>query len=84
MEPREDEEICIIGFEVARIRLGGGPSERKSFWRVYREELALNQKTNFQNEHVRICQHLLAPLIPKRKEPHYFRKDRLISERVLH
>lgn len=79
--PSENEEICLITFEITRIRLGGGPEERKSFWKVYREEQALNEKTNFENEHVRICLPLLGPIFPLRKIPHYLRQGRLVRER---
>lgn len=83
MQPSENEPICLITFEVAKIRLNGGPEERPSFWKVYREEQALNLRTNFENEHVRICLPMLGPIFPLRKIPHYMRKGRLVMEREI-
>ncbi len=79
--PDISERICPVSFEVARIRLGGGPDSRTSFWKVYREELALNRKTEFRNEHVRICRNLLAPAFQHLDEAHYYRKGRLVIEK---
>ena len=81
MAPKDSERICPISFEVARIRLGGGPDTRPSFWKVYREELELNRKTAFRNEHVRICSPLLGEAVARLKQECYFRKGQLVSER---
>ncbi len=81
MKPSESEPVCLISFEIARTRLGGGPDSRPSFWKVYREEQELNRRTRFQNEHVRICRPVLAPLMPQLKNTFYFRKDRLVVEK---
>ena len=83
MKPTETEPICLVSFEIARIRLGGGPDERPSFWKVYREEQELNQKTGFRNEHVRICwHHLVSPRLTL-EGPVYFRQGRLVMEREI-
>jgi hypothetical protein len=81
MEPKEDERICPISYEVAFIRLGGGPDSRPSFWRAYREEYALNRKTKYQNQHTQICNRLLMPVREVAHLPHYFRKGKLVRER---
>lgn len=83
MVPNEQERICLISFEVARTRLGGGPKDRPSFWKVYRQEQELNARTDFKNEHVRICAPVLKPLLPHLNDPAYYRKGRLVYEKVL-
>ena len=83
MKPTENEPICLISYEVTKIRLGGEPDSRPSFWKVYREEQQLNQKTQFQNEHVRICRPMLLHLKDHLGKPAYFRRDRLLMERSL-
>ena len=50
--PEPDDPICLISYEVTFILLGDGPHCRPSFWKNYRRELALNQKTNYNNYHV--------------------------------
>jgi hypothetical protein len=81
MEPKESERVCPISFEVARILLGGGPDSRPSFWKVYREELALNKRTGYENQHLAICRPMLLPLKDVAGIPHYFRKGKLVPER---
>lgn len=81
--PQPDERICIVTFEVARIRLGGGPQDRPSFWRVYRDELALNRKTEYKNEHVRICCPMLEPVLKHFGAPVFYRGGKLILERAV-
>ena len=44
MKPEETEVICLISYEITQILLGGGPEDRGSFWKQYREELKLNKK----------------------------------------
>ena len=83
MKPHPQEPICLISYEVARIRLGGDPEERPSFWKVYREELELNQKTDYRNEHTRICQNMLRPLKEKLGETWFYRKNGLTTERIV-
>lgn len=77
MEPTRDEPICLVSFELAHIRLGGGPWSRKSFWKAYREELELNRKTQYRNEHVRICRPVMRTLHVDLSEPVYFRDGSL-------
>jgi hypothetical protein len=79
--PKESEKICLLSFEVARIRLGGGPDVRPSFWKVYREELALNKRTGYENQHLAICRPLLLPLKEKIHETFFFRNGKLVTER---
>lgn len=77
MEPKHDEPICLVSFELAHIRLGGGPWSRKGFWKAYREELELNRKTEYRNEHIRICRPVMQTLKLERSEPVYFRDGSL-------
>jgi hypothetical protein len=81
MQPNPDEPICPVSYEVTEIRLGGGPDSRPSFWRVYREELALNQKTQYRNEHIRICRNVLQSLRTPQNGALYFRNNRLTREK---
>ena len=83
MKPSHSEPICLVSYELAQIRLGGGPDSRPSFWRVYREELELNRRTKFRNEHVRICRNVLRSLRQRVETPVYYRGNRLTTERVL-
>ncbi|MBY0371086.1 hypothetical protein K2X33_10395 [bacterium] len=81
--PEPTEAICILSFEVTRIRLGAGPSERRRFWHIYRQELALNLKTNYRNEHVRICGPMLRPALQLVGQPIFYRGGKLVRERAL-
>jgi hypothetical protein len=81
--PELNEPICLISYEVTFILLGDGPRNRSGFWRSYRRELSLNQKTNYQNYHIHVCRHQLASLSMKLSHPVYFREDRLTTERQL-
>lgn len=81
MVPSDSEKICLISYEVARIRVGGGPDSRTGFWRAYREALDFNIKTNYQNGRLELCRMLLLPLKDKIHQPHFFRKGRLVTER---
>lgn len=83
LAPAESERICLISFEVAKIRVGGDPDERPGFWAAYREELELNLKTNFMNQHVLICRNQLRHLADKLEIPFYYRDNRLTTERVI-
>ena len=49
MQPSETEAICLVSYEITQILLGGGPEDRPSFWKQYREELELNKKTQYKN-----------------------------------
>lgn len=81
MLPNENEEICPISYELAEIRLGGGPDTRPSFWKVYRAELELNRRTEYRNEHIRICRHVMKSLRAPQKGPLYFRNNNLVHAR---
>ena len=81
MKPTETEPICLISYEVARILLGGGPDTRPSFWKAYRRELELNQKTNYDNYHIRVCKEHLVTLRARPEGPVYYRHGRLTQER---
>lgn len=82
MKPTESEKICLVCYELARIRLGGGPESRPSFWSVYREEVEFNAATQFRNDRVRICRDLLAPVFSRQHENWFFRKGRLVEEKL--
>jgi hypothetical protein len=77
VEPTHDEPICLVSFELAHIRLGGGPWNRKSFWKAYREELDLNRRTQYRNEHIRICRPVMRTLHLPPGEPVFFRDGAL-------
>ena len=81
MIPQENEPICLISYEVTRIRLGGAPDVRPSFWTRYREELELNRKTRYQNSHIWICRNQLAPLADRLEKVFFYRNGRLIEEK---
>ncbi len=81
--PSITEPICPVSFEVTSILLGGGPDSRTSFWKTYRQELALNQKTEFRNEHVRICGRMLAAAFSRLNEPYFYRNGRLVVEKPI-
>jgi hypothetical protein len=81
MKPSPTEPICLISFEVTAILLNGGPEDRPSFWKAYRRELELNQKTNYDNYHVAICREHLKSLKLDLKTPVYYRNGRLTTER---
>ena len=75
--PSENEPICLISFEIARIRVGGGPDGRTGFWKAYYHEREVNRKTNFVNYHVELCKHQLVHLKHQPAEPVYFRGNKL-------
>jgi hypothetical protein len=79
--PSELEPVCLVSFEIARIRLGGGPDSRPSFWKAYREELALNLRTEYQNSHVQICRTQLKSLGDKLGRKAFFRRGNIVFER---
>ncbi len=81
MQPTEAERICLISYEITHTLLGGGPDSRPSFWKVYRTELALNLKTGYENYHTHVCRPVLAPIIPKLKDPYFFRRGKLVMEK---
>ncbi len=81
MKPKEDEPICLISYEVTQILLGGGPEDRTSFWKQYREEQKLNKKTNFQNYHVKVCRNHLISWKLNLKDPVYYRNKQLTLEK---
>jgi len=83
LAPEPTEKICVLSFEVARIRLAGGPTERRSFWQTYREELALNLKTDYQNEHLRICKPMLMRVLPLFRQPIFYRGKKLVVEKTV-
>ena len=61
MKPNEDEKICLVSYKVASILLNGDPESRPSFWKAYRRELKLNQETDYENYHLKVCQHYWSP-----------------------
>ena len=75
--PGKDVKICLISFELAHLRVGGGPWGRKGFWKAYHEELDLNRKTRYQTERIRICRPVMKTLKLDLKEPVYFRDGAL-------
>ncbi len=79
--PSDSEPICLISYEIARIRVGGGPDSRTGFWKAYREALEFNQKTNYQNGRMELCRPFLIPLKEKILQPHFYRKGKLVTER---
>lgn len=81
MQPTENEPICPVSYEVTEIRLGGGPDDRPSFWKVYRQELELNKRTDYRNEHIRICRNVLKSLRAPQNGPLYFRNNQLTLEK---
>jgi hypothetical protein len=83
VKPSENESICLISFEIARILLGGGPQSRMSFWKAYRREVELNLKTRYQNYHVRLCERQLQTLRQPVTGKVYYRGDRLVTESAL-
>jgi len=83
MPPSASEPICLVSYEITRILLGGGPDTRHSFWKTYRNELAFNKKTQYQNDRIRITWKFLLPLQSKLGTPHYFRDGQLHAERTL-
>ncbi|MSP19885.1 MAG: hypothetical protein EXR74_09995 [Bdellovibrionales bacterium] len=81
MKPEETEVICLISYEITQILLGGGPEDRGSFWKQYREELKLNKKTDYLNYHTKLCRnHLVSPKL-NLKEPVYYRNKTLTLEK---
>src|SRR4051794_24096710 len=83
LPPGPKEPICLISYEVTVILLGDGPHARSSFWRSYRREVAINQKTNFQNYHVHLCREQLASLKMRLDSPVYFVDNRLTTGKQL-
>lgn len=81
MKPAENEPICLISYEITQILLGGGPEDRPSFWKQYREEQELNKKTNFQNYHVQVCRNHLISLNLDLKDPVFYRNKQLTLEK---
>ncbi len=75
--PEDTERICRISYEVTKILLGGGPAERPSFWKTYRQVLSHNQRTEFNNYRLKLCRDLLAPLQNTLHLPWYFRNGEL-------
>lgn len=80
-KPTPTEEICLISYEVTKILLAGDPSDRPAFWKTYRQQLAHNLSTNYNNYRLNMCRRLLAPLEGKMGVPWYFRDARLTTER---
>lgn len=83
MKPSETEPICLVSYEITQILLGGGPEERLSFWKQYREELELNKKTKYNNYHVQVCKNHLISLNLDLKDPVYYRNKQLTLEKPL-
>jgi len=81
MKPSENEPICLISYEITQILLGGGPEDRLSFWKQYREEQELNKRTNFQNYHVQVCRNHLISLKLDLKDPIFYRNKQLTLEK---
>jgi hypothetical protein len=81
--PGIDEPICLISYEITYILLGDGPGSRPSFWKMYRRELELNKKTDYQNYHVHVCRNQLSSLKMNLNQPVYFRNNRLTTEKEL-
>lgn len=79
MEPTDDEKVCLVSYKIAAILLNGGPDTRPGFWKAYRRELELNRETDYNNYHVRLCQHHIAPTQPGAHA--YFRKGTLVAEK---
>ena len=80
LTPGANEPICPITYELTEIRLGGGPDTRVNFWKIYRDELMLNQRTQYRNEHIRICRNVLTSLRTPQKGVLYFRNKQLIRD----
>ena len=80
-KPEPTEQICLISYEVTKILLGDEPAERPAFWKTYRQELAHNQKTKYDNYRLSVCRNLLRPLESKLTRPWYFRNGALTTER---
>jgi hypothetical protein len=83
VQPNETEPICLISYEITALLLAGGPDSRTSFWKAYRRELELNQKTNYQNYHIHLCRQHLADLKLDRSRPVFFRNGRLVTEKEI-
>ncbi len=83
LKPTESEPICLISFEITCIRLGGGPEGRTGFWKAYREALAVNKRTKYQNDRVWICRNQIAALRIKPNERAFFRNGRLTLEKAI-
>lgn len=83
LPPGPNEPICLISYEITHILLGDGPANRSGFWRSYRRELDLNQKTNYTNYHITLCRHQLVSLKMNFRDPVFFRNNRLVTEKVL-
>jgi hypothetical protein len=83
VKPPETEPICLISYEITQILLGGGPEERSSFWKRYREELELNKKTQYNNYHVQVCRNHLVSLTLDLKNPVFYRNKTLTLEKEL-
>ncbi len=78
MQPNPSEPICRITYEVTKILLAGEPQERPGFWKAYRQELAHNQKTQYNNYRLSLCRPLLADIEPQLARPWYFQNGKLI------
>lgn len=83
LPPEPNEPICLISYEVTHILLAGGPESRSAFWRAYRREFALNQKTDYRNYHIKVCSRQMVSLAMKLDHPVYFRKNRLTTEKPI-
>ena len=83
MKPSENEKICVISYEVARIRLGGGPESRLNFWKEYRAQLDYNLRTDYKNDRIRICRPELMKIDTKPTDNLFFRNGQLTVEKVL-
>ena len=80
--PNSSEKICLVSYELARIRLGGDPSTRSGFWAAYREALEHNLRTKYQNDRIRICQAFLKEALARKNESWFFRDEKLVHERL--
>lgn len=69
MEPLEGENICLVSYAITSILLNGTPKNRTSFWKAYYQELALNENTEYDNYHVRICREKLDWIKPGSQLP---------------
>lgn len=77
--PAPEEAICLVSYEVTAILLAGDPKTRPGFWKAYRRELSLNQKTGYQNYHVNLCRPLLRSLQRKTDFPVFYKGLKLVS-----
>ena len=77
MVPDSSEAICLVTYEVTKILLSGEPQDRPGFWKAYRQELAYNQKTEYNNYRLSLCRHQLYELEPKLSYKWYFQEGKL-------